>query len=308
MIFFSIVVPTYNEEEDIEKTLKSLLSLDYLQKEIIIVDDSKDKTPEIVGKYIDRGVVLIRRVKNIGGRCGARNEGILKARGDVVVILNADVSLPRNFLSLIAAHYEAGADYVLVESRVSNTEHLFARFVDVQHLAENRGNAYLKNEWTEGYSCRKEAAIKAGLFPVLPITIRAGEDGYFGNQVKQLGFKKVVDLSICVYHIAPYKFDDFWRIRKERISSVASFFLDQKSVFQIFIRIVYRFLSLILKTFLVFPWLVHGFFLSKFSLYGRKDWLGLSWAGFIQELAFFWGQLQTFVVLLSYLTSNRKVV
>ncbi len=308
MIFFSIVVPTYNEEEDIERTLKSLLSLDYPNKEIVIVDDSKDRTPEIVGKYIDQGVVLIKREKNIGGRCGARNEGILKAKGEVVVILNADVSLPRDFLNLIAVHYEAGADYVLVEARVSNTEHLFARFVDAQHLVEGQGDAYSKNEWTEGYSCRKEVAIKAGLFPVLPITIKAGEDGYFGNQIKKLGFKKVVDLSICVSHVAPYKFGDFWRIRKERISSVASFFLDQKSVFQIFIRVVYRFFSLILKTFIIFPWLVYGFLLSKFSLRGKKDWLGLAWAGFIQESAFFIGQLQTFIVLLIYLVSRKKVV
>lgn len=301
MIFFSIVVPTYNEEEDIERTLKSLLSLDYPNKEIVIVDDSKDRTPEIIGKYIDQGVVLIKREKNIGGRCGARNEGILKAKGEVVVILNADVSLPRDFLSLIAAHYEAGADYVLVEARVSNTEHLFSRFVDAQHLAEGQGDAYSKNEWTEGYSCRKEVAIKAGLFPVLPITIKAGEDGYFGNQVRQLGFKKVVDRSITVFHVAPYRFRDFWRIRKERISSVASYFLDKKSLFKVFLKGIYRIIILFLKTMLIFPWLFFGFRIAKFSSRGVRDVVQFIYAGFIQEIAFLVGQWTTLFSLIKYL-------
>ena len=44
---FSIVVPTYNEENDIAGTLDALTSLDYPDKEIIVVDDSTDSTPAI---------------------------------------------------------------------------------------------------------------------------------------------------------------------------------------------------------------------------------------------------------------------
>jgi glycosyltransferase involved in cell wall biosynthesis len=46
---FSIIIPTYNEERGIGATLEALLSLDYPDREIIVVDDSSDRTPEIVG-------------------------------------------------------------------------------------------------------------------------------------------------------------------------------------------------------------------------------------------------------------------
>jgi glycosyltransferase involved in cell wall biosynthesis len=48
---FSIIIPTYNEERDIAATLEALLGLDYPDREIIVVDDSSDRTPEIVGGY-----------------------------------------------------------------------------------------------------------------------------------------------------------------------------------------------------------------------------------------------------------------
>ena len=80
---FSIIIPTYNEAADIAATLEALLGLDYGDKEIIVVDDSTDRTPEIVRRYVDRGVRLIH--PGGGGRCEARNLGIREAAGEVVV-------------------------------------------------------------------------------------------------------------------------------------------------------------------------------------------------------------------------------
>ena len=97
---FSIIIPTYNEAGDIVATLEALLGLDYGDKEIIVVDDSTDQTPEIVRRYVDRGVRLIH--PGGGGRCEARNIGIREAAGEVVVVLNADVRLPADFLQRVA--------------------------------------------------------------------------------------------------------------------------------------------------------------------------------------------------------------
>ena len=97
---FSIIIPTYNEENDIRGTLESLLELTYKNKEIIIVDDSNDNTPNIIREYSEQGVKLVipelRR-----GRCEARNIGIRESIGDILVILNADVILPNDFLEKI---------------------------------------------------------------------------------------------------------------------------------------------------------------------------------------------------------------
>ena len=215
---FSIIIPTYNEAGDIVATLEALLGLDYGDKEIIVVDDSTDQTPEIVRRYADRGVRLIH--PGGGGRCEARNIGIREAAGEVVVLLNADVRLPADFLQRLAYHYQQGADYVLVAARVANRQDLFGRYVDgvsdVFYAQAARCN-YDNMEWTEGFSCRRDAALKAGLFPTgFPVAICAGEDGFFGQGLRALEAKKRIDLSLQVAHVVPASFREFWRNRQGR--------------------------------------------------------------------------------------------
>ena len=97
--FVSIIVPAYNEEKVIEKTIKSLLELSPLNpiKEIIVVDDgSEDRTLEIAKIYQESITVL---EKKHGGKAAALNFGIKHANGDVMVIVDADTILDKNALS-----------------------------------------------------------------------------------------------------------------------------------------------------------------------------------------------------------------
>jgi len=215
---FSIIIPTYNEASDIAATLEALLGLDYGDKEIVVVDDSTDGTPEIVRGYAAQGVRLIH--PGGGGRCEARNIGIREAAGEVVVLLNADVRLPANFLQRIARHYQQGADYVLVAARVANRQDLFGRYVDgVSEVCYDQGARcnYENIEWTEGFSCRRSVALRAGLFPTgFAVPICAGEDGFFGEGLRRIGAKKVMDLTIRVEHVVPASLGEFWRNRRGR--------------------------------------------------------------------------------------------
>lgn len=89
---------------------------------------SRDATPQIVQSYLQRPAAQNRlrylRQTRATGRSAGRNQGILESSGEVVMILNADVLLPTDFLQRIAVHYQAGADYVVVYSQVANIEHL----------------------------------------------------------------------------------------------------------------------------------------------------------------------------------------
>jgi glycosyltransferase involved in cell wall biosynthesis len=208
----SIIVPTRNEERDIKNTLDRLVALTYPWKEIIVVDDSTDRTADVVRMYESSGMRLISGIGR--GRCAARNLGIQNANGEVVVILNADVLLPADFIERILAHYREGADYVLVESKVVNPESVYARFVQAQGEAAYRNADWI--EWTEGFSCRKDCALAIGLFPELPFTQVSGEDGFFGLQLNKRGNRKVIDRSIVVSHVGPCHFREFWQQRMER--------------------------------------------------------------------------------------------
>jgi len=94
--FVSVIVPAYNEEKVIESTIKSLLGLSYSNKEIIIVDDgSKDRTLELARLFQNSISVLH---KENGGKASALNFGIEHARGEIVVLVDADTILEKNAL------------------------------------------------------------------------------------------------------------------------------------------------------------------------------------------------------------------
>lgn len=90
----SIVIPTLNEEKFIGKLLKSVLEQKERPYEIIVVDcGSHDDTQEIVRSY--DGVTLFISDKPVGNQ---RTYGGKKARGDVLLFLDADVQLSSDFL------------------------------------------------------------------------------------------------------------------------------------------------------------------------------------------------------------------
>ena len=94
--FVSVIVPAYNEEKVIENTIKSLIGLSYSNKEIIIVDDgSKDQTLQIARRFQNSIVVLH---KENGGKSSALNFGVEHAKGEIVVIVDADTILEKNSL------------------------------------------------------------------------------------------------------------------------------------------------------------------------------------------------------------------
>lgn len=291
---FSIVIPTYNEKEDIVGTLDSLVGLKWPDKEIIVVDDSTDETPDIVRRYADRGVRLIRPEKR-GGRCEARNRGILESTGEVLVILNADVLLPPDFLDRLSKHYQSGADYVLVESKVLNMNELFPRYLEAQHKWFYDGVDWI--EWTEGFSCRRDAAIAIGMFPTgYPIPLVAGEDGIFGEKLRAGGYRKVIDRSIFVTHIAPATMEGYWpqRVGRTYATPLIWRYVEKRSMFVVFFRMIKALPGNLFATFLLIPIALSAFRFTKFSPKGKSDFFGFMWAAYVEHLAGFWGLWKAF--------------
>lgn len=85
---FSIIIPAYNAENEIERALESVKKQTYRNYEIIVVDDcSTDGTSEILKKRND--IILISN--KVNSRAGAsRNKGLDKATGEYIVFLDSD--------------------------------------------------------------------------------------------------------------------------------------------------------------------------------------------------------------------------
>ncbi|RLG20087.1 glycosyltransferase family 2 protein, partial [Candidatus Micrarchaeota archaeon] len=98
----SIIIPALNEEESIEKCLKSLRKQKFEDKyEIILVDGySQDSTVKIAKPYVDR--VLKKKAHGPGA---ARNEGAEKAKYEILAFIDADCEAEKDWLDRIQRNF-----------------------------------------------------------------------------------------------------------------------------------------------------------------------------------------------------------
>ena len=81
-------MPAYNARPFIEESIRSVLSQDYANIELIVIDDgSTDGTPEVVQGFGSRVTILHQ---TNAGPAAARNRGIAAATGDFIAFLDAD--------------------------------------------------------------------------------------------------------------------------------------------------------------------------------------------------------------------------
>lgn len=101
----SIIIPTYNEESSIEKTLIQLSTLECISdKEIIVVDGgSSDNTILIALKYV-------RVVSSEKGKANQLNTGVKFSKGDILFFVHADMFVPDGALNAIINQIDEGYD------------------------------------------------------------------------------------------------------------------------------------------------------------------------------------------------------
>jgi glycosyltransferase involved in cell wall biosynthesis len=115
---YSIVIPAYNERERIGSTLEKVLAYVHSKgwdAEVIVVNDgSRDNTADIVQSFAakDPALHLIENPGNHGKGYSVRN-GMLHARGRIVLFSDADLSSPIEESVKLFAALEAGADIAI---------------------------------------------------------------------------------------------------------------------------------------------------------------------------------------------------
>ena len=129
----SALIPAYNEEEclhELYKRVSSVLSkLENYDYEILIINDgSKDKTLEILHDLNakDKHLQYINLARNYGKEI-AMAAGLDYVKGDVVVILDADLQIPPEYIPEMLSYYEEGYDDVYGRRKSRNDESFFKR-------------------------------------------------------------------------------------------------------------------------------------------------------------------------------------
>lgn len=111
----SVIIPTFNRAGTLARAMKSVLSQDYKNFELIIVDDgSTDNTSDILKNFSDERIKIIVHDKNRGVGA-ARNTGIDAAAGEIVAFQDSDDEwLDGKLTKQIAELANSGNDCVLV--------------------------------------------------------------------------------------------------------------------------------------------------------------------------------------------------
>ncbi|MEK7092229.1 MAG: glycosyltransferase family 2 protein [Patescibacteria group bacterium] len=137
----TVIIPTYNEEETINKCLESLCEQTYKKIEVIVVDDgSIDNTLSIVGDLRFKKYDLRIFEQKHKGPGEARNLGATHAKGEILVFVDADMTFERDFIEKLVAPIIRGnaSGTWSREEYVSNWENVWALCWNINEGWEER--------------------------------------------------------------------------------------------------------------------------------------------------------------------------
>lgn len=133
MILISVVVPTHNEILNVEPLYRRLAAvfsaLPDCDFELIFCDDSTDATPEKIAELNteDRRVKLIRLSRRFG-QAIAITAGVDRAKGDAVLLMDADLQDPPESIPMLIERWREGYEIVYVRRASASTYALYRVF------------------------------------------------------------------------------------------------------------------------------------------------------------------------------------
>tara|TARA_B100001121_G_C18627249_1_gene592413 strand:+ start:278 stop:994 length:717 start_codon:yes stop_codon:yes gene_type:complete len=159
----SVVIPVYNEENSIKKLLKKVNSVRNIKKEIIIVNDgSSDQSYKLIKNECKNLFDKFVTYKNNMGKGFACRQGIKKAKGDIIIIQDADLEYnPNNYYRLIKPildnKYEVvyGSRVLKGGKRVRPQTIGFAVRIFANHFLTFLSNLINNQNLTDAHTCYK---------------------------------------------------------------------------------------------------------------------------------------------------------
>lgn len=108
--FVTVMVPAHNEEGVITKTVENILGMDYENFEILVIDDrSEDNTATVIkeleNKY-EKVTALVRDKDAFPGKSAVLNDALLLAKGEAILVFDADARISPDFLSKLIPNLE----------------------------------------------------------------------------------------------------------------------------------------------------------------------------------------------------------
>lgn len=144
----SIILPTFNRAQIIERSIKSALHQTYTHFELIVIDDcSTDGTIELLSAITDPRLHVVRHTENRGASA-ARNTGIAKARGKYITFLDSDDKwYPTKLEKEVAIMEDQPANVGVVYSGFWRHIHGKRSYVPFKWVKKKEGNIHEQLLW-----------------------------------------------------------------------------------------------------------------------------------------------------------------
>ena len=142
----SIIIPIFNEEKTIARTIDSILSSDYKKKEIIAINNgSTDKTKSILQKYEQKIKIYDEGKK---GKANAINRGLSIAKGEIIVIIDADTVIMKDaFANIVKPFSDPKIGAVTGNIKVLNPKNIHSKLQVLEYaMASQIGKAALASQ------------------------------------------------------------------------------------------------------------------------------------------------------------------
>ena len=201
----SIVVPTYNEELIISKKIDNILDLDYPLDliEVIFIDSSNDKTPQIINSYQKKysNIRLIDEGERVG-LATALNKAYAAAKNEIVVKTDCDSFLHKDALLQMTANFVdqkvggvCGKQVVINESKVE------------EGYRSIQSKLQIVESWLDStiiFHGPFSAYRKDLIVPMDPASL--ADDSELAVKIRKQGYRTIIDPEVIFYEASQSRF------------------------------------------------------------------------------------------------------
>lgn len=171
---FTIITPTYNRQDLVQDTIRSIIAQSFPDWELIIVDDgSTDNTEEVLKPYLSDPRISYVRKEN-SGQAGSLNVGIARAKGEFITFLDSDDHAYEHWLDTVQKNIRPDTGAVCVAAirkladgtMVNEPMNEFKLFGETLRLKFTCGSLFTRNEQLKaigGYDAALRSNIQTDL-------------------------------------------------------------------------------------------------------------------------------------------------
>lgn len=199
----SVIVPVYNGEKFLPKCLDAIFASDYSSFEVIVVDDGSTDASAKISR--EKGACVIPSERKQSGPAAARNLAAAKAKGDILLFIDADVVVKTETLSKIAARFRCEPEFAALFGSYDDApgeENFLSQYRNLQHhFVHQNSNSQASTFWAGLGAIRREVFLSVGGFDCEKFQKPSIEDIELGARLRANGHRILLAREIQAKHL-----------------------------------------------------------------------------------------------------------